>query len=87
MEVPTVDYTMKLPKDAKEVVDLVDAILEKAMAKKPASEYTELLDELMVAADGFQNVGPGLKGQLRDELAGYLVKTLMARLAPVKKTK
>lgn len=74
--------SMDVPKDFKEVVDLVDSIIEKVQKKTDFSEYMELIGKLTAAASGIQNVGPALKGQYRDECAAYLVKVLMERLAP-----
>lgn len=82
MEVQTIVYEMPVPKEGKEVVDLIDAILEKVMAKAPWSSYTDLLDELMVAIDGVQHIGAEIKGEYRDELTGYLVHKVMSRLVP-----
>ena len=74
---------MKVPKESKDVVDLIDGILEKALAKAEFADYSELLGKLMSALDGVQGVAPELASQYRDELAGYLVQKVMARLAPV----
>jgi len=38
----------------------------------------------MVAVDGVAKVPDELKSEYRDELAGYLVKVIMARLMPYK---
>ena len=83
MEIVKVELEMH--KDAKEVVDLLDGILEKVMAKAELSSYTELLDEFMAAVDGIQNVGEAVKSQYRDELVGYLVHKVMGRLLPIQK--
>ena len=83
MDVQTVVVELKVPKESKDVVDLLDGVLEKALAKSDFSEYSELLGKLMAALDGVQGVAPELASEYRDELAGYMVKVLMARLAPV----
>lgn len=82
MPMEIMKYTMDLPKDFKEVVDLIDAIIEKVKAKADMAEYLELIGKLTAAADGVQNVSEAVKGQYRDECTAYLVKTLMERLAP-----
>lgn len=79
-----VKYEMSLDKDSKEVVDLVDAILEKVMKKAPIAEYMDLMDELVAAVEGVQNIPSGVVGEYRDELAGYLVHKVMGRLLPMK---
>lgn len=82
----TVDYTMKVPKEMKEVVDLLDGLLEKIMSKAGASSYMSLLDELMAAIDGVGGIAEEAKSQYRDEAAGYLVHKLLGRLLPVAKS-
>lgn len=79
----TIDYTMKVPKELKEVVDLLDGIVEKVMAKAEIAGYMELIDELSAALDGITGVKDEIKSQYRDEAAGYLVHKLMGRLMPV----
>lgn len=83
-EVKTISVQMDVPKESKEVVDLVDKIIEKAMAKAQFEEYQTLLGDLMVAVEGVLNIENEVKSEYRDELAGYISKVLMARLAPVK---
>jgi len=78
----TVDYTMKVPKEMKEIIDLMDSILEKVMSKAPMAEYSTLIGEAMLAADGVTGVIEEAKSQYRDEAAGYMVHKLMGRLLP-----
>lgn len=73
---------MQVPKDFVEVVDLVDAIIEKVQAKASMAEYLGLIEKLSAAADGIGNVKKAVSGQYRDECSAYLVKKLMERLAP-----
>lgn len=80
-----VKYEMEVPKEAKEVVDLIDQILEKVLAKAPMAEYAVLFGQASVAVDGISEVGDEMKSNNRDELAGYMVHKLMGRLLPVKK--
>jgi len=80
----TVNVTLVVGKESKEVVDLIDAILEKVMAKAKIADYVELFDELTLAINGVQNVSEEMKDETRSNLAGYLVAKLMNRLAPVK---
>lgn len=79
-----VNYEMKVPKELKEVVDLLDGVLGHVMAKKGLAEYSELLDELMAAVDGVAGVADEVKSEYRDEAAGYLVHKLLGTLLPVK---
>ena len=78
-----VKYELSIPKESKEVVDLVDAILEKVMAKAPIAEFSALIGDLMKAVDGVGSVDDELKSEGRDEIAAYLVHKVMARLVPV----
>lgn len=80
----TVKYEMEVPKEAKEVIDLADAVIEKIMAKSDVSDYLTLIGELSSAIDGIEGVVDEMKGQYRDEAAGYLVHKLLGRLLPVK---
>lgn len=81
----TVSYEMQVPKELKEVVDLLDAIVEKIQSGADFQEYTTLLPKLVAAVDGVQHVTQELQGQYRDEAAGYLVHKLLGRLAPIQK--
>ena len=79
-----VKYEMELEKNGKEVVDFLDAVLEKVLAKKGLADFADLLDEAYKAVDGINEVKEGLSSQYRDELAGYLVHKVLGRLLPVK---
>lgn len=79
----TVDVTMQVPKEIKEIVDLLDGILQKVMAKAPIADYAGLIDEAMLAADGVTGVSEEVKSAYRDEAAGYLVHKLLGTLLPV----
>ena len=84
MKVETVKVEMDVPKEGKEVVDCLDAVLEKVLAKAPVTSYLELIDDLSKAADGAQKLAAEAQSEYRDELSGYLVQKLMARLVPAK---
>lgn len=75
---------MSIPKEAKELVDLLDAVLVKVMAKAPVVEYAELFSKLSAAVDGVSLISSEMKSEGRDELAGYLVHKLLGTLAPLK---
>lgn len=82
METINVDFPVN--KDFKEVVDLIDGLVEKIQAKAPITEYTELIAKLTAAAEGFGNVMAVVKTNNRDECMGYMIQVLMQRLMPVK---
>jgi len=75
---------MEVPKEGKEVVDFLDQVLEKVMAKAPLAEYATLLTAIMPAVDGVAKLGEEMKSDGKDELAAYLVHKVLARLLPVK---
>lgn len=75
-----VKYEMDVPKEGKEVVDLLDKILEKVLAKAPLAEYAVLFGDASVAVDGIAGIKDEIKSSNRDELAGYMVHKLMGRL-------
>lgn len=79
----TVSYSMQVPKEGKEIVDLLDGILEKVLAKAEIASYMSLVGDLTKAADGIASVKDEVKSEYRDELAAYMVHKLMARLLPV----
>lgn len=81
----TIDVILEVPKEGKEIVDALDALLENILSKAPISSYANLFDEIYAAGDGVQKVTNEIQSQYRDELAGYMVQKLMARLLPVEK--
>ena len=76
----SVNVTMSVPKEGKELIDLLDSVLEKVMNKEPLANYATLFGEVSQAVDGIGSLKEELKSQGRDELAGYLVQTLLGRL-------
>lgn len=82
----TVAVTMQVPKELKEVVDLLNAVLENVVAKKGVTEYGNVLDELLAAVEGIGGVSEEIKSQYRDEAAGYMVHKLLGTLLPVAET-
>jgi hypothetical protein len=69
-----------VPKEGKEVVDFLDAILEKVMAKAELADYATLLVGALPALDGVAAIKDEIKSDGKDELAAYLVQKVMARL-------
>jgi len=78
----TVSYTMEVPKESKEVVDLIVAVVKKVKAKAPISEYASLIGELSSAVSGVDALPAEAASDGRDELAGYLVHCLLQELVP-----
>jgi len=79
-----VQVMMEVPKESKEVVDLMAALVKDLKAKKSLAEIaSDLLPKLMVAVDGFSAIGEEVASDGKDEMAGYLVQQLMAELMAV----
>ena len=77
----TVTVTMEVPKESKEVVDCITAILKDVKAKKTVAEIAATaLPKLVTAVDGFNAIGEEVKSQNKDELSGYLVQQTMDAL-------
>lgn len=79
-----VKVELEIPKESKEVVDLIDAVLEKVMAKAPIAEFSVLIGDLMKAVEGVGQIDDEMKSDGRDEVAGYLVHKVLGRLMPAK---
>ena len=75
-----VKYEMDVPKEGFEVINFINEILEKVMAKAELAEYAELIGKASVAVDGISKVAEEIKSENRDELAGYMVHKLMGTL-------
>lgn len=82
--VKTVKVELSVPKESKEVVDFLTAILKKVKAKAPMADYADLLDEGYAAVSGVDKLADEAKSEYRDDLAGYLVKEVMEEMLPVK---
>lgn len=75
-----VQVTLDVPKEAKEVIDFIDKVLEKLLTKAPLESYAELFITILPAIDGIGQVKEELKGDGKDELVAYLVHKIMGRL-------
>lgn len=80
-----VTVELAVPKEAMEVVDFLDAVLEKVMSGAPINEYASIFTDIIPAIEGIQNVPNELKSDGKDEIAAYLVHKLMGRLLPSEK--
>lgn len=74
----TVKVELECPKDLKEMIDLVAALTEHFVEKKPMTSLIELTDEVKAAVDGWSNISAEMKSQYLDEAVGYLVHRLMS---------
>ena len=80
-----VKYEMQIPKESKEVVDLLDLVLKKVLSKAPLSEYAAILPNFLTAIEGLGELKAEVGSDGRDELAGYLVHKLLGTLLPSEK--
>lgn len=82
-----VEVILSVPKESKEVVDLIAFLIKELKAKKGLAEIAaNTLPKLMVAVEGFSAIGEEVASDGQDEMAGYLVQQVMQELkapAPV----
>lgn len=84
-EIVTVQETLEVPKECKEIADAVVDILQDALDKKGIGEIAaENIAGIMVAAEGYDKVTDEAKSKYRSDLAAYVSKKLMDTLIPVK---
>jgi hypothetical protein len=75
-----VDYSMKVPKESKEVVDALVGIVKHFKQKKPLAEAVVLLPAVLEAVEGVSGLGEEMKSAYNDEAAGYLLHSLWGAL-------
>ena len=80
MAVVTVPYQMDVPKEGKEIVDSVAAIVEHFKAGKSLADAAVLLPGVMQAVDGYDKLGEEAGSKYADEMAGYLVHKVIGAL-------
>ena len=73
-----IKYEMEIPKESKEVIDLLDALLEQLLSEE--KDYAKVLPALMSALDGMAGIKDEVKASYKDELAAYLVHKVLGRL-------
>jgi len=78
--VETVDYTIKVPKEFKEVVDLLAAVTKHFRGGGNLAQAATLLDEFSKAASGIAGVLDEMKSQYKDEAALYLAHQIWVAL-------
>jgi len=84
----TINIESKVPKEAKEVIDFIDGLLEDILNKKDISALAaENLPALMEAINGYEEVLEGFSGEHRATMVSYMVSVLMSRLMPYKEPK
>lgn len=80
-EIVTVPVQLNVPKETKEIIDFMAAIIEDAINKKSISEIaTGNLAGLMSSIDGAMNVPAEIKSQHKAELTAYAVEIILSKL-------
>ena len=69
----TVSVTKEVPKEAKEVVDVIVMVANHFMQKKPWAELMASLPAAMQAVDGWEEAVAAVKGTKMGETVGYMV--------------
>jgi hypothetical protein len=68
-----IKHELNVPKETKEVIDLLEAIFEKAKDGFQVSDVTDLVDEFMAAVQGADKIDDELKTKARNDAMAYLV--------------
>ncbi len=71
--VETVEVTMKVPKELKEIIDAETMLIKHFVNGGDLAGATAMLPAILAAVDGWQKVGAEVKSQYQDEAAGYLI--------------
>lgn len=72
---------LNVPKESKEVIDALTALVADLKAKKSLVEIsTDMLPKLLIAVEGYDQLGAELKSDGRDDLAGYAVTQILGAL-------
>lgn len=80
MSVETVQYTMPVPKESKEIVDAVASIVQHFKQGGSLIEASSLLPAVMKAVDGWDKLAEEVKSEYSDESAGYTIHKLWGSL-------
>lgn len=72
----TVPVTVNVPKETKEVIDLLSVIADNILAKTPVGEWVNTIDEAMKALTGIEQVPNEVKNGDKGAVLAYLVATV-----------
>ena len=78
--VETVNYTMEVPKESKELMDALSAIIGHFKSGKSVTEAAALLPDVLQAVDGIDKLDDEAKTEHLDEAVGYGVHKIMGAL-------
>jgi len=78
--IQTVNYSMEVPKESKELIDALEGIIAHFVAGKSVTEAAALLPAVMAAVDGLGKLAEESKSEHLDEAVGYGVHKIMGAL-------
>jgi hypothetical protein len=67
----SIDVSLKVPKESKELIDLLEGVVEKVKAGAEVNDYLTLIGELTAALDGVDKIPAEAKSEGRDEIVAY----------------
>lgn len=75
-----VKYELEVPKESKEIIDLLVVIFDKAKDGFEVSEFTEITESLIEGIQGLDKLSMEIKSKHKDDLIAYLIKQIGSRL-------
>lgn len=72
-----VKVELAVPKDSKEVLDLLVGLAKLVKGKADAAEYLKLIPELQKAYEGYEAIPAEVKSEHKGDLAGYFAKSAL----------
>lgn len=78
MEVVKVE--LNVPKESKEVIDLIAKIFDQAKDGLDVNDISAILPEFMAAVQGIENLDDEIKGQNKGAILAYLMGEIGERL-------
>lgn len=81
MSVVKIPVQINVPKESKDVIDALVVLIADLKAKKSLVEISsDMLPRLLVAVEGYDQLGDELKSDGRDDLAAYAVSQILGAL-------
>lgn len=68
-----IQHSIEVPKETKEAIDLVAALIGHFKEGKSLAELTGLLDEFMTAVNGAADIDDEVKSEHKEAILAYLV--------------
>lgn len=76
--IETVSVTLAVPKESKEVADVIVAIAKLVLKKAEFSEYATLIGDASKAVAGYEKIKDEVKSEHKGDLAGYVTKEVVS---------